>query len=82
LEEKYVRINLKSALERTRQCKGGKEGFRIIIEIKISEKNGEMKALKAALRRKDISSDEKKQATSESHYFKPSFPNKKNTLKH
>lgn len=61
LEEKEARTKLKSALEERDNAKAEKKDSEKTVEIEIREKNGEIKALKAALRRKDISSDEKQQ---------------------
>jgi len=61
LEEKEACTKLKSALEERDNAKAEKKDSEKTVEIEIREKNGEIKALKAALRRKDISSDEKQQ---------------------
>ena len=61
LQEKEARTKLKSALEERDNAKAEKKDSEKTVEIEIREKNGEIKALKAALRRKDISSDEKQQ---------------------
>ena len=61
LEEKEACTKLKSALEERDNAKAEKKDSEKTVEIEIREKNGEIKAVKAALRRKDISSDEKQQ---------------------
>jgi phage shock protein A len=48
-------------LEERDNAKAEKKDSEKMVEIEIREKNGEIKALKAALRRKNISSDEKQQ---------------------
>ena len=60
-EEKEARKGLKSAIENRDRAKVEKHESEKTVEIELREKNGEIKALKAALWRKDIGKDERQQ---------------------